>query len=414
MATVIAKQTIFKVLFFACIAVPYLNTYELTLAIWLTTAMVTLQNTYSVMILRMIGAFSAILVLAVTVGLFKELQLYEFIKDITYLLKPIIGLLAGYQLCKDYMKNPMKLVVNTGLIIALIHFITIVYAVGVLRVSNMHELRGESGYFSDFEVYALIILIFRKRFNLNISQERFLISVGILAVSVFMYLARTNFIQFGILFIALKGHFVLNRRSIMVTVSAALLSIMAYGAIYYYNPQRSAKGLEALLFKIKNSPIEAFKSKINVNNWKDFNDNYRSYETLLTLKQVSLDGPKGVIFGKGAGSSIDLHKKVWLQTSYMRYIPFLHNGIMTVYLKAGIVGVLLLIYSVSLFFRRRYSDDPEIQAINYILIGTGIYLILSYWVFMGFYFPADTKSVVIGFLIAHRENLIRKKNAAVV
>jgi hypothetical protein len=92
----------------------------------------------------------------------------------------------------------------------------------------------------------------------------------------------------------------------------------------------------------------------------------------------------------------------------------MHNGFMTVFLKSGIIGVLILIYSLSLFFRYRTYDDKVIKSLTYLLVGTGVYMILSYWVFMGFYFVVDTKSIVVGFLIAYRENLIREKNAAAV
>jgi hypothetical protein len=37
------------------------------------------------------------------------------------------------------------------------------------------------------------------------------------------------------------------------------------------------------------------------------------------------------------------------------------------------------------------------------LLGTGVFLILSYWVFMGFYFTVDTKTLFIGFLICYKE-----------
>lgn len=414
MSIVLQKQTICKVLFFACIAIPYLNKYELTFATWFLTGLVTFQNTYSKDIFRYVATFAAILAIAIISGLFREVKVYDFIRDVTYLLKPAIGLLAGYQLCKRYLKNPMGLIVNAGFIIAVIHLLVVVYAIVVLHAANMHKLREYSGYFSDFEVYALVVLIFKDKFNLKMSQEKFLIMAGILSISVFLYLARTNFIQLGILLLAVKGYVVLNKRSLKIIGITLLSGVLAYGAIYYYNPSRSGKGFEGFLYKIKIAPTEPFKTKINVDNWKDFNDNYRSYETILTLRQMPHDGSAAIIFGKGAGSSLDLNKKVWLQDSFIRFIPFMHNGFMTVLLKSGIVGVLILIYSLSLFFRYRTYDDKVIKSLTYLLIGTGVYMILSYWVFMGFYFVVDTKSVVVGFLIAYRENLIHEKNAALV
>jgi len=273
----------------------------------------------------------------------------------------------------------------------------------------MPLLREHSGYFSDFEVYAIIILVFRKKLQFKISAGAYWLWTLVLAVSIFFYLARTNFIQFGLLFLALKGYLILNKRSVTVITSFVVFVLVGYGAVYLYNPSRNAKGFESFLFKIKNAPIEPFKTKIDVDDSVDFNDNYRSYETILTLRQVPENGVGSVIFGEGVGSSIDLKKEVWLLSSYIRYIPFLHNGFMTVFLKSGIVGVLILLFSLTLFFRYKRDDDRIIQSLTYLLVGTGIYMILSYWVFMGFYFVADTKSIVVGFIICYRENLIRSK-----
>ena len=87
----------------------------------------------------------------------------------------------------------------------------------------------------------------------------------------------------------------------------------------------------------------------------------------------------------------------------MRYIPFLHNGFMTIFLKSGILGVFLLTLSIFYFFRMKKSDIEVVKNINYLLLGTGVFLILSYWVFMGFYFTVDTKTIFIGFLICYKE-----------
>jgi len=408
------KELLYQILFLACIAVPYLNIYELTFFTWSLAVVITIKNRYSHNILTYVGTFVAILFVALISGLFEDVRMYEFIRDITYLLKPILGLLAGYQLCRDHVRNPLKIIVYSGIIIAVIHIFILVYSVVILHDRTMFLLRQHAGYFSDFEVYAIIILVFRKQLQFKISREAYWLCTLVLAVSIFFYLARTNFIQFGLLFLALKGYLVLSKRSITIMSSFIVLVLVGYGAIYLYNPSRNATGFESFLFKIKNAPIEPFKTKIDINNWKDFNDNYRSYETILTLRQVPLKGTGSVIFGEGMGSSIDLKKKVFLLESYKRYIPFLHNGFMTVFLKSGITGILILIYSISLFFKYKKDDDPLIQSLTYLLLGTGIYMILSYWVFMGFYFVADTKSVVIGFIICYRENLIRQKKCAVV
>jgi hypothetical protein len=410
MGLVIRKQFFHQMLFVACVAIPYINVYEATFAIWVLTVLITLKNKYSFTLLKLIACFAAILSIAFVVSFFQEdIMAYEFVRDITYLLKPILGLFIGYQLCKDYTKNPLLIFINTGIIIAIIHLFLVVHSFLFLHTRTMHDLRLNAGYFSDFEVYAVLFIIFHKQLGIIISRKKVLFGLVILAISTFFYLARTNFIQFVILFMALKGYFVLNKRSITIVSSIVLFVLVGYAAIYYYNPSRNGKGMEVFLYKIKNSPIEPFKTRVIKDNFKDFNDNYRSYENIYTIRQIKAGGTAKVLFGEGLGSSVDLKKKVWLQTSMMRFIPFLHNGFMTVLLKSGLLGDLILLFSISLLFRYKDSNDDLIQNINYILLGTGIYLIVSYWVFMGLYFVADTKSIVIGYLICYREVLIRKK-----
>lgn len=410
MALVIRKQFFHQILFVACVAIPYINVYEATFAIWTLTVLITLKNKYSYTLLKLIACFAAIFSIALVVSFFKEdIVAYEFVRDITYLLKPILGLLIGYQLCKDYTKNPLLIFINTGIIIAIVHLFLVVHSVFVLHSKTIQVLRNHAGYFSDFEVYAILFIIFHKQLQITISKKRIVFGLVILATSTVFYLARTNFIQFVILFMALKGYFAINKRSITIIVTTFLFIGIGYGAIYYYNPSSKGRPLEVFLYKIKNSPIEPFKTRVIKDNDKDFNENYRSYENIYTIRQIRNGGTATVLFGEGMGSSIDLKKKVWLQTSWMRYIPFLHNGFMTVLLKSGLLGNLILLYSIGLLFKYKQSNDPLIQNLNFILLGTGIYLIISYWVFMGLYFVADTKAIVIGYIICYRETLIRKK-----
>jgi hypothetical protein len=228
-------------------------------------------------------------------------------------------------------------------------------------------------------------------------------------ISSFFYLARTNFIQFIVLTIALKGYFSVTTRSIKVISSVLLATVIGYAIIYNLNPKRDGSGVEQFLYKIKNAPIEPFKTKIDITNWKDINDNYRSYENILTLRQVTENGPRAIILGEGIGSTVDLKQKMWLQNSFMRYIPFLHNSYMTVFLKSGVLGIFLLLFYLYILMKNRKSNILLVQNINMLLVGTAVFLIISNWVFLGMYNTSDNKSIIVGFLIALREFEIQKK-----
>lgn len=407
----IYKDTFYKLLYVACVTVIFLNIYELTFLVWSLTAILTLSNKYSFTILKYIFCFGAIFMIAFIVSFFNDESTYNFFRDIAYLLKPILGLLVGYQIAKKINIGQLSLIIFTGVIIAAAHLLIVVLTFLKFHTITVNILREYCGYFSDYEIYVLLILLFYKKFNVNYSKKTLYIFIAILSLSSFLYLSRTNFIQFIILFIALKGYFVLNKKSLAIIFTFLVVVFSGYAAIYYSNPQRTGKGIEAFLYKIKIAPLEPFKTKINKDDWKDFNDNYRSYENILTFKQVTYEGDNTILFGKGLGSTINLGRKVWSNDgAYIQYIPILHNGFATIFLKSGLIGVLLLLLFIYLLLKQKKSENQLIQSINFLLIGSAIFLIVSNWVFMGLYLKLDNKSILIGFLLCYKEILMKKEN----
>ena len=124
----IKKQRIYELLFMACIVVPYFNIYEATFFVWGVTALLTLRKKYSLTIVKQLACFTAILLIALVVSLFDFPEPYAFARDFAYMLKPILGLLIGYQVCKDYFDNPFNIIVKTGVLIAVFHMANLAYA----------------------------------------------------------------------------------------------------------------------------------------------------------------------------------------------------------------------------------------------------------------------------------------------
>lgn len=403
MRITINKAFLNQILFIICVVVPFFNIYELSFAVWMFAIALTLKKNYSLEFIKYFSLFFVILLLAIFVGFYYEYRLYFVIRDITYILKPITGLLLGYQLFSKHIKNPFQFIVYAGVSTAIYHLILVNYGIFIGGAKNVREIREYGGYFNDFEVYTLVILLFKNQFNLGFSRKKNSIFLIILAVSSFFYLARTNFIQFIILVIALKGIFVLNRRAIIVIGTTLILVVVGYAAIYYYNPIRNGKGVDEFLYKIKMAPAEAFSTKINRDDWKQFNDNYRSYENIRTVQQLSYN--ESLLFGEGIGSQVDLKQKVFLGDMQLRFISILHNGYMTVLLKSGLLGLGIYLLSIFFFFRKNNEPTEALKNIHYLFIGTGVFLIVSNWVFMGFYNLIDTKSLLIGFLFAYKNDL---------
>lgn len=403
----VPKNWFYNLLFILCIGVTYLDNFELTFAIWSFSFVVSLSRNYAVSFLKLIVPYIIIVLLAFLVSFNYDHELYFKVRDLTYLSKPILGFLVGYQLCKKDFENALNLVVITAFIIAVCHILVLISAVLIHHARTVADLRLHSGYFSDYEIYILVLLFFHKKFDLNYSKKKWLIFTTVIGFSAFMYLARTNFIQFLILFLALKGFFVINKKSVFVISSVILLAVTGYTAVYQSNPRRSADGLEGFLYKLKVAPMEAFKTKINRYDWVEFNDNYRSYENIITIRTVTKEGFWPTLFGKGIGSQIDLKQEVLLGDMRLRYISILHNGFMIVFLKTGLLGLFIYFFTISYFFKRVDSEVELIKQINLLFLGTGIFLFVSNWVFLGFYNLTESKSILIGFLIAYRQKLLQ-------
>lgn len=404
----ISKDTLRQLFFSICVIIPFFNNYEISFVFWFFALALTIKRKYSSLFIAYLTHFVLILLLAFLIGSFYEYNSYFIIRDITYMLKPVLGLIIGYQFFSEHTKDHFKLLLNAGIAMAVIHLGLVFYGITVMGARSVSDIRLYGGYFNDYEIYTLALLLFYKKFEIGITRKQYVYFLIILAVSSFFYLARTNFIQFIILILAMKGFLKLNTRSIIIVSTLLLFSVLAYTSIYYYNPRRSGNAVDEFLYKVKLIPVEAFSTKINREDWKDFNDHYRSYENIRTIEQLTSN--ETYFFGEGIGSQVDLKQRVFLGDMELRYISILHNGYMTVFLKSGIPGLLLLLMSIFFFFKKFGTINEMDNNINLLFVGTGLFLIVSYWVFLGLYNLLDSKSIFIGYLFAYKNSLRLKHN----
>jgi hypothetical protein len=360
------RANLYQTIFIFCVIVPFFNIYEFSFLTWVIAILLTFKKNYSEEFIKYVSLFVFILILAIAVGCFYQYSFYFKIRDITYLLKPICGLILGYQLFTNTIKNPFQFIVYAGISVAIYHLILVCYGIFIEGASNVRDIRFYGGYFNDFEIYTLVLLVFKEKFSLQFSKKTSISFLLILAVSSFFYLARTNFIQFVILVMAIKGFFVLNKKSISIVVITLVAVGLGYTAIYSYNPIRNGKGIDEFLYKIKMAPAEAFSTKINRDDWQKFNDNYRSYENIRTIQQLSFN--ESLILGEGIGSQVDLKQKVYLGDMELRYISILHNGYITVILKAGFIGLFIYLISIIVFFKKNKKSNPILDNINLLFI----------------------------------------------
>jgi len=408
------SDNLYKFLFFVGVGVPYLNNYELTFFTWLFIAIITVLNSYTISILKLIIPFVFVLIIATLSSVKEDYPIFLKIRDITYMTKPVLGFLIGYQLlAKIKDKNVLEIIFKTGFVIAVIHLLLVINGIFVENARTIADIRYHAGYFSDFEIYCLVFLIFSQSFGVQISRKKYYLYLTIFSISIFFYLARTNFIQLMMLIFGLKGLLTLNKKTIPIYLTILVLCLISYASILAYQPKRAAKGFEGFLYKVKIAPLEPFKTQIDRHDWVEFNDNYRSYENIITVRNITNDGLKTLLFGKGIGSQIDLKQEVYLGDMYLRKISILHNGFMIVLLKSGFIGLSIYMLTLIYFFKNPQPDTLEKKQLNRIFIATGIFLFISNWVFLGFYNLTESKSLLIGFLISYRYFLNKNEKTTI-
>ena len=403
----------YQLLFLIAVIFSYINIYELSLAVWLLILLVTVKRYYSKTIITLCGFFLAIVILGIIRAFFYHHSLYDIIRDISYFIKPIVGLLIGYQCFRTKDNNFFKTIIYCATIIAVLHFIILFISSLIHPIRTIHEIRYYGGYFSDFEAFALIILIFRKKLNLNFSAKKAWIFGLIIGGSLALYLARTNMIQLFIIACGMFGLFEISKKKIVLFLSLILISGLGYKVIYDINPSRKGTGMEAFLYKIKNAPIEIYDPYVVNDNSPRFHDNFRSYETKITLLQILNKKDGGVWFGNGFGATVNYGRQIQTNDgTKVKYSPILHNGFTTVFLKTGILG--LIIYTIGLLylsFLGKKTNDKYLNNIKLLINSTGIFLFISTLVFLGFYLKLDNKSLFVGGLLAYYEIIKKEKNA---
>ena len=176
------KELYFQILYMICVIIPFFNNYELSFLVWLVASLLTIKQKYATPFLKYLSYFILIISISFFVGLFFNYKLYFIIRDITYLLKPIFGLILGYQLFYDKTKNPFQFIVYAGVAIASYHLFLVAWGILIEGARNVREIRDHGGFFNDFEVYTLIILLFHRQFQLNFYKKKNRILIIILAL----------------------------------------------------------------------------------------------------------------------------------------------------------------------------------------------------------------------------------------
>lgn len=404
------SQNIYKILFVLLIISLWSTSLEFSFLVSLFVILVGFKNKLSK------GAFtyiSLILILFIigclSIFTYRE-GVYGFVKDVVYFIRPITVLLASYFTVINFKSKStfFDLIVLAGFAFAFIHVFHI--GIKIFDVSaNVSSIRNYFGRSNHVELVALFIVICIK--DLSIKKTRFKIIyqffVVCLVLSFIMYFSRTMIIVLVLMFLAYKGYLKINTKGLIYLTGLFLLAVTFIFFISRYEPPKNPGVLGSFLMKLQNSYTEAFKP-IEIDNTlmdrRTLWEHWRAYEANLVYSEVREE--RSWIFGKGFGSTVDVGFEIRLQGEWIQKLPTVHNGIAYVYMKTGILGLVVYGFSILFLYLYYYSKEKnvEIKSYNRMLASYSFYLLISSLVITGIFKPYDMATLLIGGTFALKQN----------
>ncbi|MEL6812821.1 MAG: hypothetical protein AAFP76_15945 [Bacteroidota bacterium] len=363
-----------------------------------------LRFRYSNTFVNTITPLLLILVIAGISALFYDHEQYDIIKDLVYLIKPVLMIVLGYYLVgkiksKDYI---FRVILYVGVAFAIYHIYRVTkFLMGFqFSINRIRSVGGKANY---IELMALVFLHIKESYRpFKIPKKWKLIIRLILYVSFALYFSRTMLFTFFILYFAIHGYAKLTRKGIIYISIIAGLLIGMFAFLQTMDLDRSSLGFEGFLYKIKNAPSEIVTTKIDRSNHADLWDHWRGYEANKAFEQLGeTKNGTGYMFGKGLGALVDLEFYAPLNRDKIRYIPVLHNGFAYIMFKAGFVGMfiylLFLLYLYLQAYQKKLGDYSDF--FNNMLSGLALYYFFTTLIITGIYNQGDVIAITLGAFI---------------
>ncbi|WP_041557623.1 O-antigen ligase family protein [Cellulophaga algicola] len=325
--------------------------------------------------------------------------------------------MAGYLFSLKINDN--KFILKTILIVAFIisikHLITL--ASLNLKVIDIGQIRQNGGDASFIELFALILLIFRKRFNLlNVISSNKINNIFIIVIltSSLFYFSRTMILGFFTFYVSILGYTKFSKKAIKYSSITAITLIILYIILSSIKLDPTSSPAQSLLFKIRNAPSEVFESpkKYSPNNHKEIYEHWRAYEASNALNQMS-GNPMNYLIGKGFGSLIDLKFMAPIGgLNGLRYIPHLHNGYIYIFFKTGCLGLLIYLLVLYSLYKKVYDNFKDKHKVIYsrIISGFALYFFFTTLIITGIYNLKEASVIFLGIFLyfAHKSSTNKK------
>ncbi|WP_460451788.1 hypothetical protein [Alsobacter sp. SYSU BS001988] len=333
--------------------------------------------------------------LVLLVGIFSSGSIYGIAKDVFYFSVFPVALIAGIGAGRGLIPGDLSLPLMLSGVVAGCIFLwgtTDPSLAGLPR----DEYRAAIGFASPSVMllpFALSILSFRKSSSI-VSVVLACVLLSLIPLLIYVADSRSQWVIFAV---GLIG-FCLRRRpqtlSLLLIIIIALVLALALPVYTVFVSQRVALEIVSQLPGFLREWIPYPYSGLG-----DINDFWRAFEGYAGYKSWADTGLFGHLFGRGGGATSPLGLGIKLgpdPESTFTEVPVFHNGFIYILVKAGIVGVLLLVRCLALMHKLCFSYRPygPTMPTKFLIIGS---IVLTFPTTSGWFSPGGL-NLLTGFL----------------
>lgn len=288
----------------------------------------------------------------------------DIIKDFWYFSLPVVSLLVGWIISKDWSaRNLKKHLVIVSTVVSCLFLVKAIWLISFESVSfvEKYEWRQALGAGEFISVWGLFILfdLFYGKSDEPIFKRRFIyLCMLINLMAVIVADSRTSLVLLfvGTFFVFIPAHLGKKRR--------LYFAAMTFGGIVILAILSFSKGdSTSSVGRLQNIVWEQF--SFSFVDMADINQKYRAFEALAGMRTFLEGTWIDQMIGFGFGKTIDLGMIMTLgipgEKNDYQFVPILHNGYIYILVKTGILGFLLyLMFIVRTFLAfTRVRVDPS-------------------------------------------------------
>jgi len=387
-ALVIKKGTLAKaVLFFFMLAPAFAPAELISVLMLLVFAAVFVLSGFKMHKGMLVLAAPIVLLMAVGIaGSYRNVP-YDIIKDIWYVMNPLLAMMTGYLLMKGIggLKSLFRITVLAASVAAVMHISYFIVSPGLI-FEPVDSIRAEAGRGFFITVLAIAVMAACRKERMKLmSGPAAAVFFFLSFSSVVLAFSRTLWISLAVMAVVVLGFLTarnLEKLAALVMIAAGLF------AYVYFTPDSQLSGPDMTL---RGKMAHSVKEVIVSDYWRlaDINENWRGYESFMAI-QTYLDGD-GVQYaiGWGFGKLVDLGIYMNLGGEDLRFIPIFHNGYLFVLVKAGVLGLILYLYFLAslLLSGKKAVNSPseEKRLAGRLIIAIGLVLFATTFVIAGFF-----------------------------